>query len=338
MKFGVFLNCSGHRAGVPFHQEMVEQARLMDASGWDVAVVAERHQRADGRAEALTSMAWLLAQTARIRVASGGLILPTYQPFRLAEQTAWLDVLSGGRLVLGVVLGYFAGDFAPFGIDRSERVGRLTESLEIIRRLWTGERVTFHGRHYDLDGDFISPPPRQRPGPPIWIGAKVPPAIRRAAALGDAWFPSADDGPEALRPKIAVYREALAAAGRARGEIVLLRDGFVADSLAAARAIVERPMLGKYAEYQAWKTASPDADRYDASFEAALPKLVIGSPAQCVDAIGRYAELGVDGIVLRLQYAGTSHADTMRAIERFARDVLPHFTGPAPAASAPPRA
>jgi alkanesulfonate monooxygenase SsuD/methylene tetrahydromethanopterin reductase-like flavin-dependent oxidoreductase (luciferase family) len=329
MKFGVFLNCSGHRAGVPFHQEMVEQARLLDASGWDYAVVAERHQRVDGRAEALTSMAWLLAHTSRIRVASGGLILPTYHPFRLAEQTAWLDVVSGGRLVLGVVLGYFAGDFAPFGIDRRDRVGRLTEGVEVIRRLWTGERVTFRGRHVTLDGDFISPPPLQKPGPPIWIGAKVEPAIRRAAALGDGWFPSADDGPDVLAGKIAIYREALAAAGKPRGEIVLLRDGFVADSLAAARAIVEGPMLGKYAEYRAWKSASPDADRYAESFEAALPKLVIGSPAQCVDAIGRYAELGVDAIVLRLQYAGTSHADTLRAIERFARDVLPRFAGPA---------
>jgi alkanesulfonate monooxygenase SsuD/methylene tetrahydromethanopterin reductase-like flavin-dependent oxidoreductase (luciferase family) len=258
-------------------------------------------------------------------MASGGFILAIHHPVRLAEQAANLDVLSGGRFVCGVVLGYFGGDFGPFGVRVQERAGRLTESIEIMRRLWTGERVTYRGRYYVLEDVFTRPRPLRPSGPPIWIAAKVDNAIRRAAALGDGWFLSADDTFESVHRKIGVYRDAARAGGKPAGEIVLMRDGFVADSAQAARRIAETPMLGLFEEYHAWKKDSPDADRYDSSFEGALPKLVLGSPQQCVDQVGRYRALGVDTLIFRCQYAGISHRDALRSIELFGRHVIPAF-------------
>jgi alkanesulfonate monooxygenase SsuD/methylene tetrahydromethanopterin reductase-like flavin-dependent oxidoreductase (luciferase family) len=335
VKFGVFLGSSLTPGGAPIVPSLVEQARLMEQLGYDVALLGERHQRRDGYVETLTTLTWLLARTSRLRIGSGGFILPIHHPYRIAQQAAALDQASGGRLVLGVVLGYNRGDFAPFGVDPRERAPRLAESLAIIRRLWTGERVVHRGRFWTLDDVFIAPAPRSAAGPPVWIGAKVDAAIRRAAMLGDGWFASANDGLAALRRQIAVYREAVAQADRPPGEVVLLRDGFVADSAEAARAALEGPMLAKYGEYDDWKSTSADADRYAPSYAEALPRLVAGSPAECVEQVARYAALGVTTLVLRCQFPGMTHLETMRCLERFGTRVMPQFraaTAPAGAA------
>jgi len=314
-----------HEPGVSHHADLAEQVRLMDALGFDVAILGERHQRAGGSTELVTVLPWLAAQTARLRIASGGFILAIHHPYRLAQQTAYIDVVSGGRFDFGVVLGYFGGDFDPYGIPVGERLSRFTEGLDVIRKLWTGAPVTHHGRHYRFDDAFIAPRPAQQPGPPVWIAAKVDAAIRRAAVLGDGWFPSANDGFAELERKLSVYREALAAAKKPLREVILLRDGFVADSTQAARAIAEQPMLGLFREYLGWKKDSPDADRYDASFEAALPKLVLGSPQEAIDQIARYQALGVTTLALRCQYPGLAHADTLRCLELIGTKVIPAF-------------
>lgn len=325
MKFGVFLGSSLTPGGAPVVASLVEQAQLMEQLGYDVALLGERHQRRDGYVETLTTLTWLLARTSRLRIGSGGFILPIHHPYRIAQQAAALDQASGGRLVLGVVLGYNRGDFAPFDVDPRERAGRLVEGLAVIRRLWTGQRVTHRGRFWTLEDVFIAPAPRSAAGPPVWIGAKVDAAIERAAVLGDGWFASANDGLAALRRQVAVYREASARAGKAPGEVVLLRDGFVADSAEAARAALEGPMLAKYREYDGWKSTSADGDRYAPSYAEALPRLIAGSPAECVEQVARYAELGVTTLVLRCQFPGMTHTETMRCLERFGTRVVPQF-------------
>lgn len=327
MRFGVFLGSSMAPGGEAIFPSLVAQAQLMERLGYDVALLGERHQRAGGYVDTFTTMAWLLAHTTRLRVGSGGFILPIHHPYRLAQQSAALDQASAGRVVFGAVLGYNEGDFAPFGIRTGERVGRFVESLAIIRRLWTGEGTTHHGRYWSLDDVFIAPAAVRPSGPPVWIGAKVDAAIRRAAVLGDGWFASANDTVDALRKQVEVYREARACAGKPAGDIVLMRDGFVADSATAARAALEGPLLAKYREYDGWKSSSSDRDRYAPSYEDALPRLVAGSPAQCVEQVGRYAELGITTLVLRCQFPGLDHAATMRCLERFGMDVMPHFAG-----------
>lgn len=323
MRFGIFLGSSLAAGGAPVIPSLVEQVQLMEQLGYDVALLGERHQRAGGYAETLTTVSWLLARTTRLRIGSGGFILPIHHPYRLAQQAAALDQASGGRLVFGVVLGYNSGDFAPFGIDVRERAARFVESLEIIRALWSGTPVTYRGRFWTLENVFIAPGPSRPSGPPVWVGAKVEAAIRRAAALGDGWFASANDGIEALREQVGLYRAAREAAGKRPGDVVLMRDGFVADSAAAARGALEGPLLAKYREYQGWKATSSDADRYAPSWAEALPRLVAGSPAQCVDQLGRYAELGITTLILRCQFPGLGQAETLRCIERFGVEVMP---------------
>jgi alkanesulfonate monooxygenase SsuD/methylene tetrahydromethanopterin reductase-like flavin-dependent oxidoreductase (luciferase family) len=328
VKFGIFLGSSIVAHGAPIVPALVEQVQLMERLGYDVALLGERYQRHDGYLETLTTVSWLLARTSRLRIGSGGFILPTHHPYRLAAQAATLDHASGGRLVFGVVLGYNRGDFAPFGVETRERAGRFEESLEVIRRLWTGRRVTHRGRYWRLDDVFIAPGPVRPSGPPVWVGAKVDGAIRRAASLGDAWLASANDDVGTIRRQVTLYREALAEAGKAGGEVVLMRDGFVAESASAARAALESPLLAKYGEYAQWKSTSSDADRYAPSYADALPRLVAGSPQECAERVGRYAELGVETLLLRCQFPGLAHLDVLRCIERFATGVMPYFPEP----------
>ena len=115
------------------------------------------------------------------------ILLPLHNPVEVAEIGAFLDVITGGRFLLGVGLGYRPEEFAIFGVPMAERVSRLVEGVEIIRRLWTEDGVTHHGRHWRLDGVTIRPRSLQRPRPPILVGAQVPAGIARAARIADGW-------------------------------------------------------------------------------------------------------------------------------------------------------
>src|SRR5260370_25751144 len=112
--------------------------------------------------------------------------LPPPHPLEVAEQLATLDVITGGRLVFGVGLGYRDAENEAMGLDPRERVGRLVEGLEVIERLWNGEPVSYAGKHFRMRDLRISMRPLQRPRPPIWLAANADARVKRAARLGDA--------------------------------------------------------------------------------------------------------------------------------------------------------
>jgi alkanesulfonate monooxygenase SsuD/methylene tetrahydromethanopterin reductase-like flavin-dependent oxidoreductase (luciferase family) len=116
------------------------------------------------------------------------LLLPLHNPVELAEVGAFMDVISGGKFLLGVGLGYRPEEYAIYGIPMAERVSRLSEAVGIIRRLWTEDHVTHQGRHWQFSDATIGPRPLQSPAPPIIIGAQVKAAIARAANIADGWL------------------------------------------------------------------------------------------------------------------------------------------------------
>jgi alkanesulfonate monooxygenase SsuD/methylene tetrahydromethanopterin reductase-like flavin-dependent oxidoreductase (luciferase family) len=111
-----------------------------------------------------------------------------HNPVRVAEDAATVDVISGGRFQLGVGVGYKVEEFASFAIPSKERAGRTNEGLEIIRRLWEGETLTFKGKYYEIHHAKLSPAPVQQPHPPLWVGGFTPAAIRRAAQYADGYI------------------------------------------------------------------------------------------------------------------------------------------------------
>ncbi|MDP8922927.1 MAG: LLM class flavin-dependent oxidoreductase [Chloroflexota bacterium] len=323
MRFGLYLNQYFHAPMRSVHAELAEQAAALEESGWDFLALGEGHLRGAGFQEQLTTLAWLAGKTQRLGICSAGFILPLYDPVMLAEQLANLDQLSDGRLICGVVLGYREEEFAMSGVPRAERAMRLEAGLHVITRLWSGAALDGTNPLFPRPGARLSVLPAQQPRPPTWIGAHVRSAIERAARLGDGWIASANASASELAEKVGWFAGAAEAAGT-RGEGVLMRDGFVADSAEEARRIVERPLLGLYAEYAGWKRDSPDAAKYfTLHFDDLRPKLVLGSPEECVDQLRAYRDLGVDAVIMRMQYPGLAQADLLRAIRRFGSEVIP---------------
>ncbi|HZN30166.1 MAG TPA: TIGR03619 family F420-dependent LLM class oxidoreductase, partial [Xanthobacteraceae bacterium] len=148
-----------------------------------------------------------------IRLSSGVLILPQRQTGLVAKQAAEADILCGGRLRLGVGVGWNFVEYQALGMDWSTRGARQAEQIAVLRRLWTEDVVTFRGRFHDLKEVSIIPAPIQRPIP-IWLGGSSDAAVKRAARLGDGWMPIM--APEEAEPKIAALREHLEAFGRNR--------------------------------------------------------------------------------------------------------------------------
>lgn len=136
----------------------------------------------------IATLSYVAALTARITLGSSVLVLPYRNPVVLAKELASLDVLSGGRLLLGVAAGWLKEEFDMLGVPFHERGRRTDEYIDLLRVLWTQDRATFHGRSFTMTDAACFPKPVQQPQPPIWIGGGSPAALRRVARRGDGWI------------------------------------------------------------------------------------------------------------------------------------------------------
>jgi probable F420-dependent oxidoreductase len=171
------------------YNEILEQIVWGEQHGFDDVWLSEHHFIEDGYSPALLPIAAAIAaRTKNIRIGTAVMLMPFHNPVRVAEDAATVDVISGGRFELGVGTGYHVDEFEGFAISRKERGGRTNEGLEIIRRLWEGETLTFKGKYFEVNHARLTPEPIQKPRPPIWVGGFTPPAIRRAAKYADGFI------------------------------------------------------------------------------------------------------------------------------------------------------
>lgn len=325
MRLGLYVNLFADESDEAGLAHAVEQARLAEQAGFAWVVLGERHLHRPGYHEVLTSLTWLAAHTERIGLATAGIIAPVHHPVALAETLAHIDVLSGGRLTAGFVLGYRPEELALYGTGTDERVARFAECLEIVTRLWTEDEVTYEGRFTSLRGAFLSPRPAQRPRPRLWNGGRVPAALRRTALMCDGWTTSFNELDADLPGKIAAYRSYERGPGVLGAEVVVCREGYCAPTGRAARAVLEKPLRRLYDAYSDWKRTSPDAARYAQPWEDIAARGVIGSPRQCAERLAGYAAMGADGVVLRVQPPGVTQKEALGAIEAFGAEVLPRL-------------
>jgi len=162
--------------------------------------------------ETFVTLGFLAAVTKKIRLSSGILIAPQRQTGLIAKQAAEVDLLSGGRLRLGIGVGWNHVEYEALGADWKTRGARQAEQVEVLRRLWSGELIDYKGRFHHLRGVNIVPPPVQRPIP-VWFGGSSDAVVKRAARLGDGWMPIiAPD--EQARQKLEMLREEIRNQGR----------------------------------------------------------------------------------------------------------------------------
>lgn len=188
------------------YREILDTVVETEALGFDGAWVPEHHLAADGYMPSpMVALAAIAARTSRVRLGSGIALGPLYEPLRFAEDCAVLDALSGGRLAMGLAIGYRAREYAAHGLDFGKRGARFDEFLHIVRRLWNGETVDFEGRFFNLKGAKASPL-SSRGQIPLYIGGFAPKAMERVAKYGDGYFGNADIWP--------LYRQKLEEQGK----------------------------------------------------------------------------------------------------------------------------
>ncbi len=173
---------------------------------------APLYNEKDAFHETFVTLGFLAAATKSIRLSTSILIAPQRQTALVAKQAAEVDLLSGGRLRLGVGLGWNHVEYEALGMAWKTRGARLSEQVEVLRRLWTQDLVTFHGRFHTLNEVSIVPPPVQRPIP-VWFGGSSDAALMRAARLGDGWMPIMAPDAQAERA-LASLRQQLQSLGR----------------------------------------------------------------------------------------------------------------------------
>jgi len=312
--------------------ETIAECERAEAAGFDSVWLGEHHNSALLYPAPLVGLAAIASRTRRVRLGTGVLLLPLYHPVAVAEEAAMVDVISRGRLILGVGAGYAPEEFAAFGVSTRERGSRLDEATPLIHRLWSEDDVTHEGSHYRITKATLRPRPVQRPRPPIWFAGWVEPAIRRAGRLGDAWL----GGPSAKLDELAgcarLYREAMTTAGRdaAAGEVALIRYVFVAESLARARAVAGAAFIRSFEEtYFRWPHPVVKRPPGDLTIERlSEDRIILGDPATCIRQIERFQrETGLTHLVCRMSVAGIP-ADAARAsMDLFTREIIPALKG-----------
>ena len=315
-----------------FAEQLLEEGECAERVGFDGVFFPERHARTECLfPPPLIIMAALAARTRRVDLGTMVLQPPLYNPMHLAEDVAMVDNLSRGRVRLGIGMGYHPDYFNLFGEPLKQRFSRFEEAIEILRGAWSAPgKYSFHGKRYQVDNAMLSPKPYQPGGPPLWIGAAYPEAIKRAGRLGDAWaiLPFWDSY-ETLRTQADLYREEAAKAGR-RAMVVLMRDGWVARTQAEAERTFGELWVQDMLYYYRYGLLTPNPEfRSEADFTVAKLRkfLVLGDPATCIERAKYWCEaLGADYLVIRSRIPlGPARAATMDCIQLFGEEVLPHL-------------
>ena len=329
MKFGVMHNhqyLAGEDVGRRI-EEGVEQTEIMRDLGYDL-LFSHHHYLANLQTpQPVPILAHLVPYSGSMRLGIGVYIATLEHPVQLAETFATLDQISGGRVVLGVGAGYREDEFSTFGIDIKTRLSRFYETLELVRRFWSGERVTFEGRHFTVHNQAISLLPRQRPRPQIWIGANGPKTILGAARHGDAWLGSPNVKFRWANGNLAAYTAELERLGidPSGREYPIVRELYIGDSDAAARAELE-PYISN--EYRAFSTYD---EIYDAYYNEMWDKaFLIGSPETVAVRLEMLMEGGWNSFIFRCSWPGMPHEMTVRTIRRFAQEIMPRFAAVSP--------
>ena len=269
-------------------------------------------------------LARLAPESAALRLKTSMLLLPLLNAVDVAENVATLDHLTHGRLDVGVAIGYRAPELQAAGLTRAERVRKLEESLEVMKRLWRGESVSVDAAYTRLTGARLGLLPRQQPHPPIEMGAQSVGATRRAARLADAVF----FGPQVSWPDVArlvgVYREACSGdAARTPGRALASRSLIVGASKEAARSAAQAYLERTFAMYRGWDMQEPTMVPLQLGFEKSLDDWTInGTAADCVAAIARARALGLDGIGLTIYSLPRDVSARIEYLQMIAEDIV----------------
>lgn len=333
MNFGIFLGAQHPETDdmAVRLQDLKAQVRAAREAGFD-SIWAGQHFLTDPLAmiQPMPLLGYLAAEAEGMTLGTNILVLPLLNPVDVAEQAATLDLITHGRFVLGVGLGYRTAEDAVFGVQQKEKVGRLVESITIIRRLFTEDRVTFEGKYFKVKDIHLSLRGVRKGGPPIWIAALVDAAVKRAGEIGDGWIITFYPSMKMLKPQIEMFKAATKAAGRPPiHDYPAIKEVYVAETTAQAEKEAREFIQGKYRAYASWGQDRflPDDEKFDQPWEKFAPgRFIIGDPHTVIREIEWYErEIGLNHIIGRVQWPGLPQANALKCIRLMGEAVIPHF-------------
>lgn len=344
MKFGLFTSAQANSGDLPPEsgqgfRDYLDFNVAAERLGFVSSFSVEHHFSGWNQVSATLMLLTALAmRTTRLRLGSAVMVLPWHNPVLLAEQAATLDLISGGRLDLGIGKGYRHSEFKGFQIAPEEAEARFDEALEVMIRAFTERsRFSHRGRFWRFEDIVVEPPPSQKPHPPLWVAAGSAASIRRAAARGFNLILDQYAGPELIAERIALYKAERAAHGLSFDpmQVAVARQLYVAKDEADRAAALRRQaaytrrtveVSRPPADASGGKVGShvlAYADRAGGTEEHAL----FGTPDQIRAMLKSLQQAGAHYVLLTI-------AGDMAQLQRFAREVMPAFSRPADAPQA----
>jgi alkanesulfonate monooxygenase SsuD/methylene tetrahydromethanopterin reductase-like flavin-dependent oxidoreductase (luciferase family) len=350
MDFGYFTLSDNHyenntRSSNQFVADITAEALYAEKVGMHSAWIGEHHFNSLGVLSCPDMvLAYVAANTTRLRLAPAVNVLPLHHPIRVAEQWATLDLLSGGRVDFACGRGYDQREYAPFHVSFADNQGIFEEGLELVRQLWAAEgRISHHGKHYSFDDVRITPKPVQRPLP-SYVGSFSKPSIELAARLGCglivAPFAAAMSF-GGLKQVADLYNETCAKHGKQPGRMMCSYFLHFADDKAAEDAARAR-QIRYYKEcvipaFPGDPKTAPPSYRYFIDIVDRLQKVkpedltensvLLGSPARMIETLKKVEAAGIAEVILYVNVGLKPHSQVKDEMSRFMAEVAPAFAG-----------
>ena len=288
---------------LPFLQTYLSRA---EALGYESAWVQEQIVGPVPVLEPVTLLTYAAALTRRLRLGTSVMLTVLRNPIQSAKSLTSLDLLSQGRLTVGVGIGNPRREDAAFGIPLQRRVRRFVEGIEVMKALWTQPRVHYSGEYWQLEGISQEPKPVQKPHPPLWFGAREPAALRRAVRLGDGWMGAGSSSTADFRSQAETIRGLLGDAKRDPATFTISKRVYIAVDANKSRA-EER--------LRHWFGV-----RYGNADMA--PRVAVwGGVNECLDRVAEIVSHGAEHLLLNSTF------DDMEHLELFAKEIVPHLAG-----------
>jgi alkanesulfonate monooxygenase SsuD/methylene tetrahydromethanopterin reductase-like flavin-dependent oxidoreductase (luciferase family) len=354
VRFGTyfFLQAPPGRSGAEILPEEVDQMVLAEELGFDSVWLTEHHYADYGLSSAPSVLlATVAARTRRIHLGMAVYVIPFHHPLRLAEETASIDILSGGRLIVGLGRGNRPLEFFGHGVLQEESRGRMEEGVDVLLQAWTRERVNFSGRYWNINNVPVYPKPLQQPHPPLAFAVSSPETIAWAAKHGYAMLSSGLGTPLAATARNRdLYVTGLHDSGHSQIDIdrllsrwVVTKHVYIAPTDAEALAEAREPQMwyrdsfirsmsaeGLHGLHESvYRGAEATIARLSAqTWENLLEDaLIIGSPETVAGKIAQLEQIGVGEVVCWMNFGGIPPEKVRRSMRLFAREVIPQFQG-----------
>jgi alkanesulfonate monooxygenase SsuD/methylene tetrahydromethanopterin reductase-like flavin-dependent oxidoreductase (luciferase family) len=333
MRFGLILT-NQHPPGEPMDRrfaDTIEQVRLARDLGFDLITFGQHFLLNEFQAlQPAIAAARLAAEAGTMRVGITIYLLPLLNPVTVAEEAASLDVITGGRFIFGIGLGYREEEDNAFGLSAGERVPKLRAHLDVIEKLWAGEPVDFESPYCRLREATMALRPIQQPRLPIWVAANNDRAVERAAEIGDTWVINPHATLATIVRQMELYRTALGRQGKPfPDELPMMREICVAESREAAMRLARPSLEQKYRAYVAWgqQRALPSDDDMTQAFDELLrDRFIMGSPEECADEVQRcVSEVGADTMIFRVTWPGMPQEGVLQGLRLLAEQVRPRI-------------